>query len=38
MYVNKIKIITTFKLKAGYYFKVLTPETIKLLGSSFSPL
>ena len=24
----------TFKIKTGYYFELLTPETIKLLGST----
>ena len=26
--------ITTFKLKLGYYLELLTPETMKLVGSS----
>ena len=29
---NKIENRITFKIKAGYYPKVLTPETTKLLG------
>ena len=38
IYVNKIKIESriTFKIKAGYYLKLLTPETMKLLGSTKS--
>ena len=32
MYVNKIE--KTFKIKNGYYLKLLTPETRKLLGST----
>ena len=36
IYVNKIKNRITFKIKNGYYFKLLTPETIKLLGSTES--
>ena len=31
IYVNKIGNRITFRLKAGYYFKLLTPEAIKLL-------
>ena len=33
MYVNKIEIRITFKTKIGYYLELLTPETMKLLGS-----
>ena len=33
-YVNKIENRSTFKIKTGYYLKLLTPETIKLLGST----
>ena len=32
IYVNKIEIRITFKIEAGYYLKLLTPETMKLLG------
>ena len=32
IYVNKIKNRITFKIKIGYYFELLTPETMKLLG------
>ena len=30
---NKIQIRITFKIKAGYYLGLLTPETMKLLGA-----
>ena len=33
IYVNKIKNRITFKIKAGYYLELLTPEKMKLLGS-----
>ena len=33
IYVNKIKNRLTFKIKKGYYHELLTPETMKLLGS-----
>ena len=33
MYVNKIENRITFKIKTGQYLELLTPETIKLLGS-----
>ena len=33
IYVNKIESIITFKIKTGYYLELLTPETMKLLGS-----
>ena len=33
IYVNKMENRITFKLKTGYYLKILTPETLKLLGS-----
>ena len=33
-YVNKIENRVTFKIKRGYYLELLTPETMKLLGSS----
>ena len=32
--VNKIENRITFKIKTGYYFELLTPETIKLLKST----
>ena len=34
IYVNKIENRITFKIKAGYSLDLLTPETIKLLGST----
>ena len=34
IYVNKIKNKMTFKIKTGYYLKLLTPEKMKLLGST----
>ena len=33
IYVNKTENRITFKIKTGYYFELLTPETMKLLGS-----
>ena len=34
MYVNKTENRITFKIKTRYYLKLLTPETMKLLGSN----
>ena len=34
MYINRIENRITFKIKNGYYLKFLTPETMKLLGST----
>ena len=34
MYVNRIENRITFKIKNGYYLELLTPETMKLLGST----
>ena len=34
IYVNKIENRITFKIKNGYYLVLLTPETMKLLGST----
>ena len=34
IYVNKIEKRITFKIKTGCYFELLTPETMKLLGSN----
>ena len=34
MYVNKIENRITFKIKKGYNLELLTPETMKLLGST----
>ena len=33
VYANKMENRITFKIKTGYYLKLLTPETMKLLGS-----
>ena len=33
IYVNKIEHRITFKIKTEYYLELLTPETMKLLGS-----
>ena len=38
MYVNRIENRITFKIKSGYYLELLTPETMKLLGSTESKL
>ena len=34
IYVNKIENRITFKIKYGYSLDLLTPETVKLLGST----
>ena len=34
IYVNRIENRITFKIKSGYYLELLTPETMKLLGST----
>ena len=34
IYVNKIENRVTFKIKNGYSLELLTPETMKLLGSN----
>ena len=34
MYINRIENKITFKIKNGYYLEFLTPETMKLLGST----
>ena len=36
IYVNKIENRIAFKIKTGYYLVLLTPETVKLLGSTES--
>ena len=36
--VNKIGKRITFKIKAGYYLELLTPETMKLLGGTKSKI
>ena len=33
-FVNKLESRITFKMKTGYYFDLLMPETMKLLGSN----
>ena len=34
IYINKIQNRITFKTKTEYYLKLLTPETMKVLGST----
>ena len=34
IYVYKIEKRITFKIKTGYYLKLLNPETVKFLGST----
>ena len=34
IYINKIENRITFKIKDGYCLELLTPETMKLLGST----
>ena len=38
IYVNRIENRITFKIKSGYYLELLTPETVKLLGSTESKI
>ena len=38
IYVNKVENKITFKIKTGYYLQLLTPETMKLLGSTKSKI
>ena len=38
IYLNKIENRITFKIKAGYYLELLTPETMKILGSAKSTI
>ena len=38
IYVNKIENRITFKIKAGYYLKLLTSETMKLLRKTESKI
>ena len=38
IYVNKIENTFTFKIKNRYYLELLTPETMKLLGSTESEI
>ena len=34
IYINKVENRITFKTRTGYYLKLLTPETMQLLGST----
>ena len=34
IYINRIENRITFKIKSGYYLELITPETMKLLGSA----
>ena len=38
IYVNKIEYRITFKIKTGYYFALLTSETMKFFGSTKSKI
>ena len=38
IYINKIENRITLKIKTEYYLKLLTPETMKLLGSTKSKI
>ena len=38
MYINRIENRITFKIKSVYYLELLTPETMKLLGSTESKM
>ena len=38
MYIDRIENRITFKIKSGYYLELLTPETMKLLGSTESKI
>ena len=38
IYVNKIENRVTFEIKNGYFLELLTPETMKLLGSAESKI
>ena len=38
IYVNRIENRITFKIKSGYYLELLTPETMKLIGSTESKI
>ena len=38
MYINRIENRITFKIKNRYYLELLTPETMKLLGSTESKI
>ena len=38
MYINRIESRISFKIKNGYYLELLTPETMKLVGSTESKI
>ena len=38
IYINKLENRITFKIKTRYYLELLTPETMKLLGSTKSKI
>ena len=38
IYVNKIENTVSLRIKTGYYLELLTPETMKLLGSTKSKI
>ena len=38
MYINRTEIRITFKIKNGYYLELITPETMKLHGSTESKI
>ena len=38
MFINKIKTGITFRIKTEYYLEILTPEIMKLLGSTKSKI
>ena len=38
MYINKIESTITFKIMTGHHLELLTPETMKLLGSTKSKI
>ena len=38
IYVNKIENRITFKIKTGYYLELLTPQTMRLPGSTKSKI
>ena len=38
MYINRIQNRITFKIRSGYYLELLTPETMKFLGSTESKI
>ena len=38
MYINEIENRTTFKIKTGHFLELLTPETMKILGSTKSKI